>query len=163
MTAPAERSGTTREAVPVRTILAVIGLVLATVAALYVVLQVRQVLTWMVVAAFFAVALAPVVEWLQKRVFGHRRALATLVVFLLVLVVLAGIVAVFVVPIVAQGKDLAQQLPALLDQARQGRGPVGDLLERTHALEYVQNNQARIRSAAAGLTPPAAGILKGLA
>ena len=67
-----------RPPVPVRTILATIGLVLATALAIYVVLQIRQVLTWIVVGAFFAVALYPLVGWVQKRLLGgKRRALAT--------------------------------------------------------------------------------------
>src|SRR3954454_20703922 len=47
--------------VPVRTILVTIGLLLATALALYILLHIRQVLTWIVVGAFFAVALYPVV------------------------------------------------------------------------------------------------------
>jgi predicted PurR-regulated permease PerM len=160
---PLQRLPPTRQPVPVRSILACIGLVLATVAALYVILEIRQVLTWMMVAAFFSVALAPVVGWVQVRAFGQRRALATLLVFVLVLLGLSGIVAVFVVPLVSQGRDLAGQLPGLLEQARQGHGPVGELLQRTHALEYVQNNQDRIRAFATGLTSPAAGVLRSIA
>jgi predicted PurR-regulated permease PerM len=62
-----------------------------------------------------------------------------------------------------EGNRLAGQLPDLLDQARTGRGPVGELLARTNALEYVQQNQDRIRSFASGLTTPAAGVLRGVA
>ena len=66
-----------------RTILATIGLVLATALLIYVVLQIRQVLTWIVVGAFFAVALYPLVGWVQRRLLGgRRRALATFLVFL---------------------------------------------------------------------------------
>jgi predicted PurR-regulated permease PerM len=70
--------GVDRRPVPVRTILATIGLVLATALLIYMVLQIRQVLTWIVVGAFFAVALYPVVGWVQRRMLGgKRRALAT--------------------------------------------------------------------------------------
>jgi predicted PurR-regulated permease PerM len=40
---------------------------------------------------------------------------------------------------------------------------VGNLLDRTNALQYVQQHQARIRSFASGLTTPAAGVLRGVA
>ena len=53
--------------VPVRTILVTIGLVLATGLALLVVVQTRRVLIWIVVAAFFAVAVHPLVGWMQRR------------------------------------------------------------------------------------------------
>lgn len=89
---------------PVRTILATIGLVLATALLIYIVLQVRQVLTWIVVGAFFAVALYPVVGWVQRRMLGgRRRALATFLVFLLVFIVLSALIAAFAVPLVNEG------------------------------------------------------------
>ena len=80
-----------RERVPVRTIAASIGLVLATVVALFLLVEVRRTLIWLVVAAFFAVALYPVVDWLERRVSRRRRSLATLAVFLLVFLVLGGL------------------------------------------------------------------------
>lgn len=149
--------------VPVRAILATIGLVLATIALLELIAQTRRVLIWILVAAFFAVALHPLVGWVERRFTGCRRALATLLVFLVTFLLLAGLVALFVVPLAQQGTKFAGQLPDLVDQARSGRGPIGSLLERAHALQYVQQNQARIRSFATGLTSPAAGVLKGVA
>ncbi|WP_345711707.1 AI-2E family transporter [Kineococcus glutinatus] len=148
----------------VRTVLTIIGLLLATALLLYVVRETSQVLTWIVVAAFFAVALYPVVGWVQRRLLGGRvRVLATLVVFLVILIALAGIGTLFVVPLAQEGTRFAGQLPQLVDDARAGRGPVGDLLERTDALRYVQDNQERIREFATGLTTPAAGVLSGVA
>ena len=148
--------------VPVRSILATIGLVLATVALLWVLIEVRQVLTWIVVAAFFAVALTPLVDRVQRRLV-RRRSLATLLVFLVVLLALAGLVAAFAVPLAKEGTQLAGQAPQLVEDARSGRGPVGSLLDRTNALQYVQQHQAQIRSFASGLTTPAAGVLRGVA
>ena len=136
---------------------------LATVAALWVLVEVRRIVTWIVVAAFFAVALAPLVDRVQRRVTGGRRALATLLVFVVVLLALAALVAAFVLPLAHEGSQLAGQLPQLVEDARAGRGPVGGLLDRTNALQYVQQHQAQIRSFAGGLTTPAAGVLKGVA
>jgi predicted PurR-regulated permease PerM len=149
--------------VPVRTIATTIGMVLATVVALLFLYEVRRTLVWLVVAAFFTVALYPVVSWVQRRLAWRRRSLATLLVFLVVLVVLAGVVTAFAVPLAREGTAFAGQLPQLLEDARAGRGPVGHLLERTNALQYVQNNQERIRTFATGLTTPAAGALRGVA
>jgi predicted PurR-regulated permease PerM len=148
----------------VRTILATIGLVLATVVLLYIVVETRRVLTWMVVAAFFAVALYPLVGWAQRRLFGgRRRALATFLVFLVVFLVLAGIITAFVAPLAQEATKFAGQLPDLIDEARAGRGPVGRLLERTNVLQYVQENEDRINQFVTGLTTPAAGVLRGVA
>ena len=117
---------------------------------LWVLVEVRQILTWIVIAAFFAVALAPLAGLVERRVTHGRRALATLLVFLLVLLVLAGLVAAFALPLAKEGTSLAGQLPQLIQDARNGRGPIGQFLDRTNALDYVQQNQSRIRAFATG-------------
>jgi len=152
-----------RPRVPVRTIAATIGMVLATVLLLLVIRDVARVLVWIVVAAFFAIAFYPVVGWVERKVTGGRRSLATLLVFLLVLVVLAGLITAFAVPLAREGTTFAQQLPKIVDDARAGRGPVGNFLERTNALTYISTHQDRIKSFASGLTTPAAGVLQGVA
>ena len=138
-------------------------MVLATVVVLFLLVEVRRTLVWLVVAAFFAVALYPVVNWLERRVTWCRRPLATLAVYLLVFLVLGGLVAAFAVPLAHQSTTFADQLPGLINDAKAGRGPIGSLLERTNALQYVQQNQDRIRQMASGLTTPAAGVLRGVA
>jgi predicted PurR-regulated permease PerM len=152
-----------RRRVPVRTIAAAIGMVLATVLILLVMREVERVLVWIIVAAFFAIALSPVVTWVERRLTGGRRALATLLVFLVVFLVLGGLVTAFAVPLAREGTTFAGQLPQLIDDARAGRGPVGAFLERTNAITYIQDNQDRIKAFASGLTTPAAGVLQGVA
>jgi predicted PurR-regulated permease PerM len=153
-----------QEKVPVRTMLVAVGIILATALLLYIVLQVRQVLTWLVIGAFFAVALSPLVGWVQRRLLrGERRALATFLVFVLVFVVLGAVITAFAVPLVNEGTKVAGALPDQITAAKAGRGPIGDLLQRTHVLDWVQHNQAKISSFASGLTAPAAGIVSGLA
>jgi len=147
--------------VPVRTIATAIAMVLATALLLLMLREVQRVVIWMIVAMFFAVALYPVVGWVEHRVTGGRRALATLLVFLLVLVVLGGLITAFVVPLARQGTDVASQLPQQVSDARAGRGPVGHFLERTNVLSYIQNNEDRINAFVSGLTTPAAGVLQG--
>lgn len=160
---PSSTISTSNRSVPVRTIVATIGLVLATALALLLLYEVKQILVWLVVALFFTVALYPVVGWVQRRMMGGRRALATFLVFLVFVVVILGLLAVFAVPLAQQGTAFASQLPALLDQTKAGRGPLGGLLQRTHALTYLQSHQAKISAYATGLTTPAAGVLKGVA
>lgn len=156
--------GQDRRPVPVRTILATIGLLLATALVVYVVVVSRQVLTWMVVGLFFAVALYPLVGLVQRRVFGgKRRALATLVVFLVVFIALAALITAFVVPLATEGTKLASQLPGIIEDARHGKGPIGNLLDRTNALHWVQTHQSTINKFATGLTTPAVGVLSGVA
>jgi predicted PurR-regulated permease PerM len=148
--------------VPLRTIATAIVMVLATIIGLALLYEARRTLVWMVVAAFFTVALYPIVSWVQRRL-RCRRSLATLLVFFVVLIVFAALTAAFAVPLAREGTAFAGQLPQQLQDARAGRGPIGDLLERTNALQYVQNNQEKIRAFATGLTTPATGILRGVA
>jgi predicted PurR-regulated permease PerM len=152
-----------RERVPVRTILATIGLVLATVLLLLLIRAVERVLIWILIAGFFAVAVYPVVNWIERRLPWCRRSLATLLVYLLLVVAIAGLVTLFALPLAREGATLAHQLPQLIDDARAGRGPVGHLLERTRVLGYIQQNEARIRSFVTGLGAPALGFLKSAA
>ena len=141
--------------VSVRTIATTIAMVLATVLLLLILREVSRVVVWMIVAAFFSIALYPVVGWVERKVVGGRRSLATLLVFLLVLIVLGGLITAFAVPLAKEGTAFATQLPHQINDARAGRGPVGNFLEKTNALTYIQNNQDRIRAFATGLTTPA--------
>ncbi|MFE2578716.1 AI-2E family transporter [Streptomyces sp. NPDC059378] len=149
--------------VPVRTILATIGLVLATYVALLLVVQARRVLVWAVIALFFAVSLHPAVEALQRRVPRCRRSVAALLVFLAAAVAIGAVVALFVIPLAQEGTRLAGRLPAMIRDAQAGRGPIGDLLARTHALRYVQQHQEQIRSFGTGLSTPALKFVRSAA
>jgi predicted PurR-regulated permease PerM len=149
-----------RQPVPVRTILASIGLVLGTVLLLLLIREVQRVLVWIVIAGFFAVALYPVVNWIERHVPWCRRSLATLVVYLLVVALIGGLITLFVMPLAREGTALAHQLPAFIEDARAGRGPVGRLLDRAHVLTYLQQNESRIRSFLTGLGGPALSFIK---
>ncbi|MGN6330133.1 MAG: AI-2E family transporter [Motilibacteraceae bacterium] len=159
MSATSLRVGDRRERVPVRTILATIGLVLLTYIALRLVQTVSRVLIWTLIAAFFAVALHPLVDRLERHV-GGRRWLATLVVFLGVLLALSGLVTLFVTPFVQQGDQLASSANGVVDQVKTGQGPIGDLLHRFNVDQYVSQNQAKIRDALSGLGTPALHALQ---
>jgi len=149
--------------VPARAIAAAIGMVLLTALALLLIYETRRVLVWIVVALFFAIALYPVTGWVERRITRGRRTLATLMVFLVLVVVVAAVLTAFVVPLVQQGTVFAQQLPDLIEQTKAGRGPLGGLLVRTHALTWLQHNQSKLASYAEGMTTPAAGVLQSVA
>ncbi|QTE01566.1 AI-2E family transporter [Streptomyces cyanogenus] len=149
--------------VPVRTILATIGLVLAAYVGLQLVIEARRVLVWAVIALFFAVALYPAVDAVERRVTRCHRSVATLMVFLVAVVAVGALVALFVTPLAQEGTRLAGRLPHMIEDVRAGRGPVGDLLERTHALRYVQQHQEQIRSFATGLGTPALAFVRSAA
>ncbi|MEU4218519.1 AI-2E family transporter [Actinoplanes sp. NPDC026623] len=151
-----------RERVPVRTILAAIGLVLATGLLLLFLRAAAEVLSWMGVALFFAVAVYPVVNWVEARARWIPRSLATLLVYLLVLLVLGGLMSLFVIPIVRQGPQLADSLPGMVADARHGRGPMGSLITRFNIDDYLREHQDQLQGYVSGLGAPALGVLRGL-
>jgi predicted PurR-regulated permease PerM len=152
-----------RGRVPVRTIATTIAMVLVTVLLLLVIREVSRVLTWIVVALFFSVALYPLVGWVDRRVTRGRRALSTLLVFLVIVLVLGGLIAAFAVPLAREGTAFAAQLPSIIADAKAGRGAVGGFLDRTNALTLIQDHQDQIKHYASGLTTPATGVLSGIA
>ncbi|GLW29363.1 AI-2E family transporter [Actinoplanes regularis] len=141
----------------------VIGLVLATTLLLLLVYQTRQVLTWIVIAVFFAVALHPAASWVERRVVRRRRWLATLLVFLLAFAFIGALIAVFVVPLAREGAQLADDLPKLITDVRAGRGPLGGLAERFHVLDYLRSHAEQLRGYASGLGAPTLVVLRGAA
>ncbi|MEU5183167.1 AI-2E family transporter [Streptomyces longwoodensis] len=149
--------------IPPRSILAAIGLVFAAYVLLQLVIETRRVLVWTVIALFFAVALYPAVNAVERKLTRCRRSLATLLVFLVAVAAVGALVALFVTPLAHEGTRLAGRLPHMIEDARAGRGPAGDLLRRTHALRYVQQHQEQIRSFATGLGTPALAFVRGAA
>ena len=147
-------------AVPWRAIAATIAMVLLTGLSLLLLYQVRRTLVWLVVALLFAVALYPVVGWVQRRITRTHRLPATLLVFLVVLIVIAGLATLFVIPLTREGVVFVQQLPHLIEEARAGGGVLGRLLARTDAISYLEQNQDNIRSSLTGLTAPAARVVQ---
>jgi predicted PurR-regulated permease PerM len=146
-----------------RVTLVVIGLVLATLLVLTLAWEARQVLTWIVIAGFFAVALHPVVTWVENRGGWLKRWLATLIVYLLAVIFIGGLIAVFVVPLVHEGTQLANNTPQLIADIKAGRGPVGGLAERFHVLDYIQSHETQIRGYATQLGAPTLAALRGAA
>ncbi|GIF42336.1 AI-2E family transporter [Actinoplanes xinjiangensis] len=146
-----------------RRALVVIGLVLATITVLFLGYEARRVLTWIVIAGFFAVALHPAVTWMTRRVTFCKRWLATLLVFVTAFAVLGGLVTLFVVPLAREGSQVIADFPRVVEDMRNGRGPAGSLIERFHLLEYAQNNADRIREYASGLGAPTLAFLRSMA
>jgi predicted PurR-regulated permease PerM len=143
--------------------LVVIGLVLATLLLLMLAYATRQVLTWIVIATFFAIALHPAVTWLERRARWFKRWLATLIVFLFAFAFIAGLIAVFVIPLAREAAQFADNLPQIIADVRAGRGPIGNLAERFHALDYIQSHADQLRSYVSGLGAPTLAVLRSAA
>jgi predicted PurR-regulated permease PerM len=121
-----------------RTVLLVIGILIAVAAILKILWISRHVVAWIFIATFLALALNPAVDWLERR-FGNRRGLATGVVFVAALVAIAGIGALFIPTLVSQVNDFANKVPDYLDDLTKGRGRLGFLQTKYHLVDKARD------------------------
>jgi predicted PurR-regulated permease PerM len=123
-------------------VLQVAGVLLGLAIALWIVYVARQTLTWVFVALFLTLALAPAVNALQAHGV-RRRGAATAIVFLLGFVVLAAIGALLIPTLVDQVSGFANAAPGYVHDLTKGRGPLGFLETKYHVVE-------KLRQAASG-------------
>ncbi|HSK98210.1 MAG TPA: AI-2E family transporter, partial [Euzebyales bacterium] len=83
-------------------------------AALTIVRALRTVLVMLTVALFLSCAMEPAVQWLARR--GMRRGAATALVFLLVILLGIGFIALMIPVFIAQLADLVGSIPGMLEQ-----------------------------------------------
>jgi predicted PurR-regulated permease PerM len=145
-----------------RTVLLVVGILVAAAAVLKVLIVSRHILAWVFVALFFAMALNPAVDRLERRLNGHR-ALATATVMLVTITVLAGLGALFIPTLVHQVTGFADKVPDYLHDLTKGRGRLGFLQSKYHlvdkARDALKHGGARRLF---GLTGTAVGVAKGV-
>ena len=155
-----------RTPVPVRTILATIGLVVATYLLLRAVVLLAHIETLLVIAAFFAIVLTPAVD-LVRRKLHVSRGLSTAIVFIVGLGLVAGMLYAFIRPLVDEGREFADNFPTYVSDAREGRGSVGRLVERYNLDERLREAQAsiedRLANAGGGALKVAGRVLGGVA
>ena len=145
--------------VPWRVIFASIAAVGAVVFGIVAVWEIRKIVTWLLIATFFAVILDPAVSFFQRRL-HLRRSLSVLLVFLLGVVAVAAMLYAFIRPLVDQANQFTESFPGYVADARAGRGPVGHLVKRYNLDTYLKKNDARLRRALQGAGKPALRIAR---
>jgi predicted PurR-regulated permease PerM len=144
-----------------RTVLVVIGILVAVFALLQVLWIARHILAWIFIALFLALALNPAVDRLQRRV--KRRALATGIVYIAALGAIVAIGALFIPTLVDQVNDFARKVPDYLDDLTKGRGRLGFLQEKYHLVDKARE---AVRDGGAaklfGLSGTAVAVAKGV-
>lgn len=154
-----------RPPVPVRTILATIGLVAATYVVLRAIVLLAHIETLLVVAAFFAVVLTPAVDFVRRKL-HIRRGLATAIVFIGGLALVTAMLYALIRPLIEEGREFADDLPTYVSDAREGRGQVGRLVERYDLDERLRDAQAdieeRLANAGSGAVRVAGRVLGGV-
>jgi predicted PurR-regulated permease PerM len=145
-----------------RAVLIVIGLLLATFLGLRVLWLTRDLIVWMLVAFFLAMALNPAVEWVQRRGI-RRRGLAVAVVFTGALLVIVGIAATFVPTLVREVNDFANAVPDYVKDLTEGRGKLGFLERKYEIVEKIQDAISKSGVAGVlGLTGTALSVTKSI-
>ncbi len=107
-------------------------------------IAVRSVLILLLVSGFLAIGLDPAVRWLERRRLSRGRAVA--VVLLAVLLFFVGVAAALVPPIIVQGQQFVAAVPDYV-QNLQDNQRIAQLDARYHILDQVQtalNDPARI-------------------
>jgi predicted PurR-regulated permease PerM len=140
-----------------RTILIVLGVALLFLGLLTLVYLAWQVITWILIAVFLAIALNPAVELLERR--GLGRGLASGLVFLAALLALSGLGAVVLPPLLDQVSRFIEAVPDLVEDVTAGRGPLG-FLERDYGIvERIRTAvEERGPGGVLGVTSPALAI-----
>jgi predicted PurR-regulated permease PerM len=105
-----------RRHVSAQDVLIVVAVLLGVALALYVLYEVRRVLVWLFVAAFFAAVIAPLVTWVERR--GVRRGLAVAIVVIGLTLAIGALLFAFAKPIVTQAVDFATNLPENIDRLK---------------------------------------------
>ncbi len=119
------------EQLSARSILRVVYIVVASVLAIYLIYRLRTPITWIIIAAFVAAALAAPTRIVERGV--KRRGLAIALVYLGVILVPVGFGAILVPPIVKEMNQLVQQLPGYASD-------VQDYVNRNETLNKLQDD-----------------------
>ena len=120
-----------------RTILRVLLIVLVVAVTLEVIWVARHVLAWVVIALFLALALDPLVGWIERR--GKiKRGPAIGITYLIVLVVIVGVGLTFIPKLIDEVNGFVQALPNYVHDLTHGRGRLGFLERKYHVVEKVR-------------------------
>jgi predicted PurR-regulated permease PerM len=147
--------------VPLRTILTIDAVVIATWVVYRLLGRLREVILWVLIAAFIALVLNPSVNFLQRHRF--RRGTAVGVVLAGAVVAFAGLLGLLGYPLVNSLTHVAERLPAMVDQVQKGHGWLAHTLQRFHLLSWVQKNAPKLKTAANHLGAPALNVGTNLA
>ena len=122
------RQSESRDAELLRSVFVILSGALAFFVAVFLLWKLKRIVGLVVIAAFFAIILNPLVDVLTR--LRLRRSLATTIVFLLGVAAFAGMIYTFVRPVYDAGQDFARDIPGFVDRAQHGQGRVGELIKR---------------------------------
>jgi predicted PurR-regulated permease PerM len=127
--------------------------ILATVAGVWLFLQLHAIVVLLVVALVFAGTFNPLVEWMERR--GLKRFYALVVLFVALLVVTVGLIMLTVPPLLEQLTQIVREAPRHRDQLvaalqqREFTGPLARAVQNAG----LEQGLARLESGLVGYTP----------
>jgi predicted PurR-regulated permease PerM len=142
--------------VPLRTILTIDAVVILTFVLYRLIGRLREVILWILIAAFISLVLNPAVVALQR--WRLKRVAAVAVVFVAAVLAFTGLLVLFGYPLVNSLTHFAEQLPHMITELKKGHGTLAHLLDRVHLLSWVQKNAPKIQTAAQNLGKPALSV-----
>ncbi len=117
-----------------RTVFAVLAIAIAVFVLVKITLIAAQVLSWILISIFLALALNPAVEWLQAHVV-RKRGLAAALTYLGTFAAIAGVGFLFIPTLIDQVNDFANKVPDYLADLTEGKGKLGFLQEKYHIVD----------------------------
>jgi predicted PurR-regulated permease PerM len=138
-----------------QTIFLFIGIAVLVGLSLVLVYLAWNVLSWIVVAIFIAMALNPAVEAFERR--GMKRLWAASLVFVVALLTLTGIGFLVIPPLITQVSDFVDAVPDFIDDLTAGRGPLGWLQDEYQIVDRIR--EAIEEQGAGGVLGLGAGVL----
>ena len=145
-----------------RTILVVLTIMFGAVALLELIWLSRQVLVWILIALFLALALNPFVDFLQRRGI-RRRPVAIGLTYAILAVAVIALGATFVPKLVSEVNDFIDAVPGLVKDLTEGRGRLGFLERDYHIVERAQEAVRNLEiSRVLGVSGTAVAVTKGV-
>ena len=114
---PGAGPATTRLEIPTATLVRIAFAAILTMVALWLIRSLASVIVLIVLSVLIAVVLSGFVGWLQRK--GVGRGLAALISLVLVLLVVGGVMAITIPPLVHELNELFDNLPRTMDRLRQ--------------------------------------------
>ena len=147
------RRSQNRDAQLLRAVFVILSGVLAFSVGVLLFWKLRRIVGLVVIAAFFATILNPMVDVLTR--LKIRRGVATSIVFLLGVAGFTGMIYTFVRPIYDAGESFARDIPGFVERAKTGQGRVGELIQRYNIDEKVAENAPKLQDALKNAGGPA--------
>lgn len=127
---------------------------------------VKTQIIWVATAFFLAVALNPIVQLLASRAPKQRRGLATGLVYLMLILFLAGIGYMLFPPLVRQTQVLLRDIPSYVEQLREGDSWLSDLINRYDLVNRLKDQQevilTRLTQGTSSVVRFAQGVFSGV-